>query len=370
MTKATAVNDAAGRPQFAVNVIQDVTDVKRAELDQAFLARASELLAASLDVEHTLTQVAQLAVPRLCDWCSVALPDSTGRLQHVAIAHRDPERLELARAYEERHPVELDADLGSARVMRSGRPLLANDITDELLAQTFGDGEQRAALREVGIRSAMIVPMATAGRIVGTMTFIGDNAHRSFSDTDLRLAEELARRAGTAIANAQLYSQNVEIAETLQQSLLPRALPEIPRFTLGSAYAPAGDINIVGGDFYDVAATDEGWMILIGTSPGAARAPHPSQPRLGTRCVSPRRCSETRSRRSTISTETCSANHIRRFAPSPSCTSCPPASAPLPRSSAPATHNPCSCIAARQARSASPGRSSAPGLTASGRLIP
>ena len=104
VVKASAVPAREGERRLAVNVIEDVTEVKRAELAERFLAQASAVLASALEYEQTLARIAQLAVPRLADWCSVALPDEHGQLVTVALAHSDPAKVAFARDYQERYP--------------------------------------------------------------------------------------------------------------------------------------------------------------------------------------------------------------------------------------------------------------------------
>jgi PAS domain S-box-containing protein len=268
VVKATAVTGPDGRPHLAVNVIEDVTEVKRAETAQRFLAEAGEALASSLDAGETLTRVAQLAVPRLADWCAVAMPDETGRLSQVAVAHPDPERVRLARELQERWPAHVSDESGTGQVVREGVPQIVNEITDELLAATIDDPEQLAAVRRLGMRAAMIVPMVAAGGTVGAITFISAESGRTFTPADLELAEDLGRRAGTAVENARLYTERAQIARTLQVGLLPDALPAVPGLGLASLYRPAGEDVLVGGDFYDAFRTASGWMIIVGDVTG------------------------------------------------------------------------------------------------------
>ncbi len=263
IVKATAV---PGR-RLAVNVIEDVTDVKRAELAQRFLAEVGAVLASSLDYEQTLARIAELAVPRLGDWCAVSLPDAD-RLRTVAVAHADPEKVRFARAYQERYPTQLNAPTGAAQVLRDGVPQLLNDITDEVLALAIADAEQRDAVRGLGMRAAMLVPMLAGGRAIGVISLVSAESGRAFGRGDLELAEELGRRAGTAVENARLYRERSRIAATLQRGLLPEALPEIPGLRLAPLYRPAGEENLVGGDFYDAFATDAGWLLVVGDVTG------------------------------------------------------------------------------------------------------
>jgi PAS domain S-box-containing protein len=268
LTKAAAVRDRAGRPRLAVNIIEDVTDVKRAEIAQRFLAESGAVLASSLDYEETLVQVARLVVPELADWCGVNIPDDDGYLRSVAVAHVDPAKVEFARDFNDRYASHVDDPTGAAQVLRERTSQLVNDIPDELLERSIPDSEQLVAVRTIGMRSAMIVPMVAAGRAIGTISLVSAESGRNFTRADLELAEELGRRAGTAVENARLYSERSQIARTLQSSLLPAELPAIPGFTLASMYRPAGSENWVGGDFYDAVDTPNGWMVNVGDVSG------------------------------------------------------------------------------------------------------
>src|SRR4051795_142210 len=138
IVKATAVPVREGQPRLAVNVIEDVTEVKRAELSQRFLAEASAVLASSLDYEQTLARIATLAGPRLADWCGLSRP-SGDWLRSVAVAHTDPVKVDFARIYEQRYPTPLDAPTGAPKVLRDGEAQLVNDLTEELLDAAIRD---------------------------------------------------------------------------------------------------------------------------------------------------------------------------------------------------------------------------------------
>ncbi len=277
VVKATAV---PGHPNLAVNVIEDITEVMRAERAQRFLAQAGAVLASSLSTEETLTRIAQLSVPRLADWCAVALPDGS-ELRTVAVAHVDPEKVEFARGYQARYPTPVAANTGAAGVLREGVSQVVNGISDELLDAYIPDEQRRAELKTLGMHAVMIVPMVTGGRAIGVISFVSAESGRSFTDADRELAEELGRRAGTAVENARLYQERSHIAQTLQRGLLPDALPQIPGFRLSSLYRPAGEENLVGGDFYDAFETERGWMLLVGdvTGRGAEAAAQTGQAR-------------------------------------------------------------------------------------------
>ena len=273
LTKATLLEDQ-GRT-FAVNIIEDVTDSKEAELRQRFLAQAGQLLAYSLDYEETLQRVAQLAVPWLADWCAVDLPDEQGGIDQVALAHVDPAKVTMAEELRRRYPPDPDAPNGLPAVLRGGPPELFPDIPDELLEQAITDPEQLAAIRAIGMRSVMVVPMRAGEQTLGALTLVNADTARRFSDDDFAFAQDLAIRAATAIQNARLYEAQVRVAHTLQASLLPERLPELPGWGGAASYQAGEQGAEVGGDFYDIVPADGGrHLVFLGdvTGKGIAAA--------------------------------------------------------------------------------------------------
>ena len=100
---------------------------------------------------------------------------------------------------------------------------------------------------------------------LGVLSLVTGRSGRRFDARDLELAEELARRCGTAVDNARLYRERGYIARTLQESLLPSELPEIPGIEAAARFRPTGEGNEMGGDFYDLFATgDRGWTVVVG----------------------------------------------------------------------------------------------------------
>ncbi|MEA2133296.1 MAG: hypothetical protein QOC68_1205 [Solirubrobacteraceae bacterium] len=264
--KAKPARDADGSVRLAINVIEDVTELKQVEQSQRFLAEASRVLADSLEYESTLAAIARLAVPGVADWCAVELDtDRTGELVRVAVAHVDPAKVTMATEIAERYPSDPRADRGVHHVLRTGESQLWPDIPDALIVEAARDEEHLRLIRELGMVSVMMVPMRVRDRVLGVISFIGAESGRRFTDADLRLAEDLALRAATAVENARLYRARTKIAQTLQASLLPPLLPEVPGVEAGALYRPAGEDHEVGGDFYDLfATTEDQWFAVIG----------------------------------------------------------------------------------------------------------
>ena len=180
----------------------------------SYLAEASELLAALLDPDASLRQLADLAVRRVADWCGIELVDEDGDLRNVAVAHTDPSRLRLAEELRARYPVDPDAEIGAPQVIRTGESELHSEISDEMLVEAARDEEHLRLMRELGIVSAMVVPLRARGRSLGAMTLVAAESGRHFDRGDLALAEDLARRAGLAIDNAMLFRREHEAAVT------------------------------------------------------------------------------------------------------------------------------------------------------------
>ncbi len=115
----------------------------------------------------------------------------------------------------------------------------------------------------------MIVPLQARGRTLGALSLIAAESGRHFDDADLGLAEDLARRAALAIDNSMLFRREHEAALTLQRSLLPASLPEVPGLEFAARYEPAAPGIEVGGDWYEVVETTDGRVgVMIGDVAG------------------------------------------------------------------------------------------------------
>jgi PAS domain S-box-containing protein len=181
-----------------------------AEQRAAFLALASEVLASLLEREELLGRLARLAVPTLGDWCAVDEATSEGKVRRVAMVHLQPERVAQGYAFQEKYPVTLDDPSGIGKVLRTGTTEFVPEITDEMIALSISDPEHRRDIRELDIRSVIIVPLISRGRTLAALTLIYGDAQRRYTEADVRLAEDLARRAATSLDNGFLYKEAQE----------------------------------------------------------------------------------------------------------------------------------------------------------------
>jgi PAS domain S-box-containing protein len=237
----------------------------------AFLASAGLRMATSLDYATTLRDVARAAVPQLADLCAVTVVDAGGAVRPLALAHENPEGEELMRELVGRYPPDPAAGFGVSAVIRTGEPELVGRIDPERLETMAFDAGHLELLRALDLRSSLTVPIRASGRTLGAIALYFTGSDRRFDDNDLVVATALAARAGLHIENARLYTEQGEIADTLQRGLLPGELPAVPGLEVAARYrAAAGQ---VGGDFYDVFPTAEGaWAAIIGDVSGKGPA--------------------------------------------------------------------------------------------------
>ena len=210
-------------------------------------------------------------MPEFADWCSVNMLDRDGVIEQVAVAHTDPERAARIRELGERYPIRVDDRGAIPTSVRSGEPLLV-EITDEMLHSAAGAEAQLALLRE-------------APDVLGDHR--SDEPRRSHPRRarirqrdrlpSLRFRRPRARDGGrewawVAIENARLADERARVADALQRELLPPRLPQMPGWEVATMYEPAGEVNEVGGDFYEVFATERGWAVVLGDVSGKGAA--------------------------------------------------------------------------------------------------
>jgi PAS domain S-box-containing protein len=239
----------------------------RAEADIArerltFLMRAGALLAATSDRDELLGQVTRLVVPSLADFCVVFLPTSDGMLRASAIHHRSPARGRLLEALRA-EPVPPDGPLAVQRAYSTGSTQLARDLTADMAAATDAEAGLTGIVKPRRPGSAIATPLLGPNGPLGVM-MLGRGARRArFTETDVAVIEELGRRLAAGLANTDAFARDHAIAETLQRSLLPAALPDIPGLDIAVRYLPATEGADVGGDWYDAFPVPGGRIGLV-----------------------------------------------------------------------------------------------------------
>lgn len=227
-----------------------------------FLADAGGLLAGSLDADRIVALVADLAVPRLGDWCSVHLPDGPWLRQAAANIAGAPElsgRL-VGTA--------LRADGGApvARCFRTAEIVVSHDFTSGALAASH-PGDVLADVLALGLNEAVTAPIRSRGRVLGVFTVASRGASRARSELYVQAVSELAARVGAALEIAARFSEEQAASKTLAAALLPTATPRLPGVDLAARYLPAA--GEVCGDWYEVDQLPDGRLLIgIGDAAG------------------------------------------------------------------------------------------------------
>lgn len=203
MTSKFPVLDSLGRVTGIAGVSTDITDRKRREEAQALLARAGALLARSLELEGALATLVELVLPALADCCVLDLVEDDGSVQR-RVAHADPARAELVRAYQAL-PIDRSRPHLAQAVFQTRRSVFMGELPAEYLDTIAQSPEHRRLLEELGPRALLQVPFMARGRLLGAMVLVS-TSERRFGRDDLTLAEDLARLASLTIDNVRLYA--------------------------------------------------------------------------------------------------------------------------------------------------------------------
>jgi len=227
----------------------------RAEADNAgerlaFLMRAGALVAATRDRDELLGQIVKLVVPALADSCVVFLPTADGTLLASALGHADPAQAAQLAGLRS-HPIAPAGPLLSQRAYTSGTTQLSRDATADMPAWARAEPYAMGIVKLMRPRSAISTPLLAGQDPLGVIALYRGSGRTAFTETDVSVVEELGRRLAVGLANTDTFAREHAIAETLQRSLLPDALPRIPGLDLAVRYLPATEGAAVGGDWYD-----------------------------------------------------------------------------------------------------------------------
>jgi PAS domain S-box-containing protein len=199
LSRAVPIRGASGAIERWFGTNTDVT-VRR------FLDHATEVLSRTLDERTTLEQLARVAVPDIADWCIVDLL-AHDQLDHVAIAHHDEAKLEAAQRYARNDRRESAGYDAAWQIVRTGKPAMVAEISDQMLAGAARDAEHLRLLRELGFRSWIGAPLVARGAAIGVIHLVMSGSNRRYRASDLEIAVELGQRAGFAVDNARLYHE-------------------------------------------------------------------------------------------------------------------------------------------------------------------
>jgi PAS domain S-box-containing protein len=211
IVSATPVFDNTGEVQYAVSIFRDFTAHKENEnslksRESAFrlIAETGIILNSSLDYMVTLQKLCELIVPLLADWCIVDILPENGN-PHSIVWHWNPTRREWATQVQAKHRPDWRQSPSIVKVVETAKPVLLENVTDEMLVASARNSEHLVDLRKLGVNSVMVVPILGNESVLGAISFMSSESKRKFSSFDLTLAEDVGRRAGLAIDKAFLY---------------------------------------------------------------------------------------------------------------------------------------------------------------------
>lgn len=256
-----------GRPVVLLLAV-DVTAHHQAERERdrlagrvALLGRVSEALMASLDVSESLSRLARALAPALADWVSVQVRQEPNQPDDIAVHHRDPRLAGVSR-----QAAQLATHMSywtePSRRAAHGESVLLPLVDTPGIGEQVPEAELRALVHQLGMGSALAVPIPGRVTILGSLLLVNAPGSDSFGETDLALAVEIGRRAGIALDNARLYAGQRHLATELQQSLLT-APPALPFADIAVRYVAAAQEAQVGGDWYDAFRQRSGHLMVI-----------------------------------------------------------------------------------------------------------
>lgn len=196
---------AVGHARLYLEAQEAYEGEKQLSSNLIFLSEASRILSSSLDYKTTLSNVAKLAISHIADWCTVDILNEEGVVERVVIAHRDPAKIKWARQLRKERPIDMTDKTGTPQVLRTGKPELYPLINEDMITATAKSKRELELLRKINLKSAMIVPLFSNKKPIGTISLVTSESGKQYDKDDLATAEELATRASIAIENARLY---------------------------------------------------------------------------------------------------------------------------------------------------------------------
>jgi serine phosphatase RsbU (regulator of sigma subunit)/PAS domain-containing protein len=207
----------------------------------------------------TMQRLARLLSRELAAWVILDVERHQRLGRQLAVGPDDQPSDELARAV-----AAVDPPPGSAahQVHESGSSLLVAHAEDPGILGAGPEGVP--LLARLGATSVLCVPLSDRGRSYGALTLARPAGQGHFGMADVGLVEELGEQLALAIRSDRMFRHSTEVANTLQASVLPRQLRQIPGVEVAASHAPATRAQDVGGDFYDVYPARGGWGVSIG----------------------------------------------------------------------------------------------------------
>jgi serine phosphatase RsbU (regulator of sigma subunit) len=225
------------------------------------LAETGRVFSGTLDIDLQIEQLAQLVVPELGDWCWILVTDEHGRLHEVGSAHRDPSRNAELASYVRSMVATMTPEAAARAVTRTGSPVFSAKIEWADVERALPDPSVREAFARLGAGSGAVVPLTARGQSLGALGLFARDERGPLSQAEVDTVIEIGRRAGLALHHARLYSQQRDLADALQRSMLTD--PPAPNHSeIVVRYVPAAAGAEIGGDWYDAFLQPSGATVI------------------------------------------------------------------------------------------------------------
>ncbi|MBP9757687.1 MAG: GAF domain-containing protein, partial [Candidatus Pacebacteria bacterium] len=198
---AKRILDASGALEYVISSMRDISIRKSRENKLEFMVESAKILSLNLDFDQRLVEKAKLAVPNLADWCSMSVLED-GVVRHVAVINIDPENAKTLHEFDKKYSQ--DAMLNT---IRNQTPIFIPLMTEEILQTMSDSGERMEDIRNLGIRSFMIIPIISRGEGVGAMTLAYTDSGRTYDETDLEFFQEFCFHLAVVFDNARLFHE-------------------------------------------------------------------------------------------------------------------------------------------------------------------
>ena len=259
--RALPERDASGAIVKWYGSTSDIHESRRAAMTMRVFADLGEALSETLGLNETLRAILGIVVPTYAQWGYISLAAEGGELRVAAVAHPDPVEQQNLDVVVGKTLANLDVPVGSPQVLRSRTPMLVLQ-TDQPNALTYVRPNVAEVFAAAGFASVMICPLLVGSESRGTLVLCMSDAQRSFDRDDMPFFQELARRVTPAIANAELYERERRVAKSFQEAALPAELPVCDGFQFDAIYEAGHADALVGGDWYDAFALQDGRIVL------------------------------------------------------------------------------------------------------------
>lgn len=277
---AFAENDAevvgllAERAALAISRAQAIGEEQRIRRRLQFVSQATETIYQSLDLTTTFGELTKLISNTFADFAVAVRIERENVVRVIAASHRDPDKDDLVRTLVGVRPLQPDAEKNFVEYLSSNRAHVRDQLRPGMIERSAWPYLARE-ISEISPRSVVTIPLHTRGVTYGAIVAYTTTENKKFTSEEVDVLVEIGRHAAVAMENAVVHERERRIAETLQDSLLPPSLPDLPGLRFDAVYLPSATEAQVGGDWYDAFVLENGAIVVsagdvTGRGPDAA----------------------------------------------------------------------------------------------------